>query len=169
MPIARYDSLVSPAAQERWRRWSQDLIVAERKEREAEAARYGISPLSSESDHDPLRRRRRKDVGDTIRPSWLKRWSTMRSRSRHQPPMIEASFSTLLRHLEPALPSRSLKHISPTRLRPTSTKDTQTHMALPALLYGVRLILLQTVLKTSWRQASAKAREQTATETASTR
>jgi taspase (threonine aspartase 1) len=55
MPIARYDSLVSPAAQERWRRWSQDLIVAERKEREAEAARYGISPLSSESDHDPLR------------------------------------------------------------------------------------------------------------------
>jgi taspase (threonine aspartase 1) len=55
MPIARYESLVSPAAQERWRRWSQELIVAERKEREAEAARYGISPLSSESDHDPIR------------------------------------------------------------------------------------------------------------------
>jgi taspase (threonine aspartase 1) len=54
MPIARFESLVSPAAQERWRRWSQDLIVAERKEREAEAARYGISPASSESGHDPL-------------------------------------------------------------------------------------------------------------------
>lgn len=54
MPIARFESLVSPAAQERWRRWSQDLIVAERKEREAEAARYGISPVSSESGHDPL-------------------------------------------------------------------------------------------------------------------
>lgn len=54
MPIARFESLVSPAAQERWRRWSQDLIVAERKEREAEAARYGISPVSSESSHDPL-------------------------------------------------------------------------------------------------------------------
>lgn len=55
MPIARFDSLVSPAAQERWRRWSQDLVVAERKEREAEAARYGISPVSSETEHDPLR------------------------------------------------------------------------------------------------------------------
>jgi len=54
MPIARFESLVSPAAQERWRRWSQDLIVAERKEREAEAARYGISPMSSETGHDPL-------------------------------------------------------------------------------------------------------------------
>ena len=54
MPIARFESLVSPAAQERWRRWSQDLIVAERKEREAEAARYGISPVSSESGHDAL-------------------------------------------------------------------------------------------------------------------
>lgn len=54
MPIARFESLVSPAAQERWRRWSQDLIVAERKEREAEAARYGTSPVSSETGHDPL-------------------------------------------------------------------------------------------------------------------
>lgn len=54
MPIARFESLVSPAAQERWRRWSQDLLVAERKEREAEAARYGISPVSSETGHDPL-------------------------------------------------------------------------------------------------------------------
>ena len=54
MPIARFESLVSPAAQERWRRWSQDLIVAERKEREAEAARYGISPVSSETGNDPL-------------------------------------------------------------------------------------------------------------------
>lgn len=54
MPIARFESLVSPAAQERWRRWIQDLIVAECKEREAEAARYGISPVSSETGHDPL-------------------------------------------------------------------------------------------------------------------
>jgi taspase (threonine aspartase 1) len=54
MPIARFESLVSPAAQERWRRWSQDLIVAERKEREAEATRYGISPVSPETGHDPL-------------------------------------------------------------------------------------------------------------------
>jgi taspase (threonine aspartase 1) len=55
MPIAQFQSLVSPAAQERWRRWSQDLVVAERKEREAEAARYGISPVSSETGHDAFR------------------------------------------------------------------------------------------------------------------
>lgn len=54
MPIARFESMVSPAAQERWRRWSQDLIVAERKEREAEAARYGLSPAPSETEHDPV-------------------------------------------------------------------------------------------------------------------
>lgn len=53
MPIARFESLVSPAAQERWRRWSQDLLTAERKEREAEAARYGFSTMTSEAEHDP--------------------------------------------------------------------------------------------------------------------
>ncbi|KAM0716873.1 hypothetical protein Q7P37_006725 [Cladosporium fusiforme] len=53
MPIARFNSLISPAAQERWRRWSRDLIAAERKAREAEAARYGISPSPSEADYDP--------------------------------------------------------------------------------------------------------------------
>lgn len=53
MPISRFESLVSPAAQERWRRWSQDLLTAERKEREAEAARYGFSTMTSEADHDP--------------------------------------------------------------------------------------------------------------------
>lgn len=54
MPLAHFESMVSPAAQERWRRWSQDLRVAERKEREAEAIRYGISPTPSDTDHDPI-------------------------------------------------------------------------------------------------------------------
>lgn len=66
MPIARFDSLVSPAAQERWRRWSRDLIIAERKARDAEAARYGISPAPSEAEYDPghlaaTQERRRKN------------------------------------------------------------------------------------------------------------
>lgn len=52
IPIVRYESLVSPAAQERWRRWSQDLIAAERKEREAQTARYGASPTPSDADYN---------------------------------------------------------------------------------------------------------------------
>lgn len=55
MPLARYDSLISPGALERWRRWSHDLRIAERKEREAEAARYGISPPPQEPEHNPHR------------------------------------------------------------------------------------------------------------------
>lgn len=57
MPLARYDSLVSPGALERWRRWSHDLRIAERKEREADAARYGISPSPPEPEYNPHRLR----------------------------------------------------------------------------------------------------------------
>jgi taspase (threonine aspartase 1) len=53
MPLARYDSLVSPSALERWRRWSQDLRLAERREREVEAARFGVSPPPPEPEHNP--------------------------------------------------------------------------------------------------------------------
>jgi taspase (threonine aspartase 1) len=55
MPLARYDSLVSPGALDRWRRWSHDLRIAERKEREADAARYGASPSPSEPEQNPHR------------------------------------------------------------------------------------------------------------------
>jgi taspase (threonine aspartase 1) len=58
MKILPFDALVSPSAKDRWRRWSQDLRAAERKARDAEAARYGLSPTSSESDpyssHSPV-------------------------------------------------------------------------------------------------------------------
>jgi len=57
MPLARYDTLVSPGALERWRRWSHDLRLAERKEREADAARYGISPPPPEPESNPHRLR----------------------------------------------------------------------------------------------------------------
>jgi taspase (threonine aspartase 1) len=55
MPLARYDSLVSPGALDRWRRWSHDLRIAERKEREADAARYGVSPPPPEPEQNPHR------------------------------------------------------------------------------------------------------------------
>ena len=51
MKVVPFETLVSPSAKERWRRWSQDLRAAERKARESEAARYGISPAQSDSDH----------------------------------------------------------------------------------------------------------------------
>ena len=53
MPVLPHEMLISPAAKERWRRWSQDLRIAERRAREAEAARYGMSPVPSEPDFDP--------------------------------------------------------------------------------------------------------------------
>ena len=55
MPLARYDSLVSPGALDRWRRWSHDLRIAEHKEREADAARYEASPSPSEPEQNPHR------------------------------------------------------------------------------------------------------------------
>jgi len=57
MPLARYDSLVSPGALERWRRWSHDLRIAEQKERDAEAARLGVSPPPPEPEYNPHRLR----------------------------------------------------------------------------------------------------------------
>ena len=53
MPVLPHEMLISPAAKERWRRWSQDLQAAERRAREAEAARYSMSPTPSEPDFDP--------------------------------------------------------------------------------------------------------------------
>lgn len=53
MPVLSHDQLISPAARERWRRWSQDLHAAERRAQEAKAARYSISPAPSEPDYDP--------------------------------------------------------------------------------------------------------------------
>jgi taspase (threonine aspartase 1) len=55
MPLARYDSLVSPGALDRWRRWSHDLRIAERKEREADAAHYGASPPPPGPEQNPHR------------------------------------------------------------------------------------------------------------------
>nr|OQO17167.1 hypothetical protein B0A51_17509 [Rachicladosporium sp. CCFEE 5018] len=48
MKIMPFESLVSPAAKERWTRWSQDLRAAERKEMEATNAHYGLSPAHSD-------------------------------------------------------------------------------------------------------------------------
>lgn len=44
MPVVPHDFLISPAAKERWSRWHEDLIVAERKKRGVEARQYGLSP-----------------------------------------------------------------------------------------------------------------------------
>lgn len=71
MPVLPHEMLISPAAKERWRRWSQDLQAAERRARDAEAARYSMSPTPSEPDFDPQylaaeAERRRKSHTATI-------------------------------------------------------------------------------------------------------
>ena len=58
MPVLPLDCLVSPAARDRWQKWKADLDRAERNRRREDAARYGLSPPSSESDltqHSPGR------------------------------------------------------------------------------------------------------------------
>ncbi|KXL45142.1 MAG: hypothetical protein FE78DRAFT_71183 [Acidomyces sp. 'richmondensis'] len=50
MPILPLQSLVSPAAKDRWRKWKSDLIRAEQNRQKEEAERYGISPPPSTHD-----------------------------------------------------------------------------------------------------------------------
>lgn len=50
MPILPLQSLVSPAAKDRWRKWKSDLLRAEHSRQKEEAERYGISPPPSTHD-----------------------------------------------------------------------------------------------------------------------
>lgn len=50
MPVLPLDALVSPAAQDRWRRWREDLEKAERNRRIEAPDRYALSPPPSEGD-----------------------------------------------------------------------------------------------------------------------
>ncbi|EMC91654.1 hypothetical protein BAUCODRAFT_126650 [Baudoinia panamericana UAMH 10762] len=50
MPVLPLESMISPAARERWRRWKSDLGKADRARKANEAERYGLSPPPSERD-----------------------------------------------------------------------------------------------------------------------
>ncbi|KAF2723864.1 N-terminal nucleophile aminohydrolase [Polychaeton citri CBS 116435] len=54
MAVMPHDRLISPAARERWKRWTRDLRIAEQKEREAEAyIRYRVSPPPEDDSDNP--------------------------------------------------------------------------------------------------------------------